>query len=37
MVSEVGFRATKLHRASELQNFEQRYENAQNTAKHRTF
>ena len=31
------FRATKLHRASELriQNFEQRYENTQNTVKHR--
>ena len=33
------FRATELHRASELriQSFEQRYENAQNTVKHRTF
>ena len=32
-------RATQLHRASELriQSFEQRYENAQNTVKHRTF
>ena len=37
--SYTSFRATKLHRASELriQNFEQRYENAQNTVKHRTF
>ena len=32
-------RASELHRASELriQSFEQRYENAQNTVKHRTF
>ena len=35
----INTRATKLHRASELriQGFEQRYENAPNTAKHRTF